>query len=97
MSHSIVEYDYEQVSESGISITHFRVAESERRKGIGSAVMSTLFDHFAAEGNEYVVVNIHGGEVARRFLVEKHGMTLVEEPNPDGFVTAERSLTGRAD
>ena len=97
MSHSIVEYDYEQASESGVSITHFRIAESERRKGIGSAVMSALLDHFAAEGYEYAVVNIRGGEVARRFLTEKHGMTLVEGPNPDGFVTVERSLADRAD
>lgn len=97
MSHSIVEYDYEQVSESGISITHFRVAESERRNGIGSAVMSGLLDRFAAEGYEYVVVNIRGGKISRRFLIEKHGMKIVEGPNPDGFMTAERSLAGRAD
>ena len=96
MSHSIVEYDYEQASESGISITHFRVAESERRNGIGSAVMSALLDRFAADGYEYVVVNIRGGEVARRFLTEKHGMKIVEGPNSDGFVTAERSLADRA-
>ena len=97
MSHSTVEYDYEQVSESGISITHFRVAESERRNGIGSAVMSALLDRFAAEGYEYVVVNIRGGQISRRFLTEKHGMKIVEGPNPDGFVTAERSLADRAD
>lgn len=35
MSHSTVEYDYEQVSESGVSITHFWVAESERRRQRG--------------------------------------------------------------
>ena len=97
MSHSTIEYDYEQASESGISITHFRVAESERRNGIGSAVMSALLDRFAAEGYEYVVVNIRGGQISRRFLTEKHGMKIVEGPNPDGFVTAERNLADRAD
>lgn len=95
MSLSSVEYDYEPVSETGVNITHFRVAESERRKGIGSAVMGALLDRFATEGYEYVAVNIRGGEIARRFLVEKHDMTLVEGPNPDGFVTAERSLADR--
>ena len=96
MNHPAVEWDYEQVSESGINITHFHVAEAERRQGIGSAAMDALLDRFASEGYEYAVANIHGGEIARRFL-EKHGMTIVEGPNADGFVTGERNLGGRVE
>jgi len=95
MAPATVECDCEQVCENGVNITHFRVAEAERRKGIGTAVMGALLDRFAAEGYEYVVVNMCGGEVARRFLTGTFGMKLVEGPNPDGFVTAERDLTGQ--
>ena len=92
MAVSTVEYDYEPVSDTGMGITHFRVDESERRHGVGTAVMRALLARFAADGYRYVVVNMRGGDAARRFLTGELGMTLVEGPNPDGFVTAEIEL-----
>ncbi|EMA43556.1 GNAT family N-acetyltransferase [Halococcus saccharolyticus] len=94
MTRSKIEYDYEPLGENGVNITHFRVIKAERRTGMGTAVMSALLDRFAAEGYEYVVVNMGGGEIACRFLTDTFGMSIVEGPNADGFVTAERDLTG---
>lgn len=95
MRRSTIEYDYEPLDANGVNISHFRVAEAERRKGMGTAVMGALLDRFATEGYEYVVVNIGGGEVARRFLTDTFGMRVVEGPNHDGFVTAELNLDER--
>ena len=95
MARSKIEYDYEPLDKNGVNITHFRVIQAERRRGMGTAVMSALLDRFATEGYEYVVVNIGGGEVARRFLTDTFGMEIVEGPNADGFVTAQLSLAGR--
>lgn len=95
MGVSTVEYDYEPVSDTGMGITHFRVDESERRHGVGTAVMRALLARFAAAGYEYAVVNMRGGDAAHRFLTDSLGMTIVEGPNPDGFVTAETELIDR--
>jgi GNAT superfamily N-acetyltransferase len=95
MTRSKIEYDYEPLDENGVNITHFRVIQAERRKGMGTAVMTALLDRFAAEGYEYVVVNIGGGEIACRFLTDTFGMEIVEGPNADGFVTAELDLAAR--
>ena len=95
MARSKIEYDYEPLDENGVNITHFRVIQAERRNGMGTAVMGALLDRFAAEGYEYVVVNIGGGEIACRFLTDAFDMEIVEGPNADGFVTAELDLTAR--
>jgi GNAT superfamily N-acetyltransferase len=95
MARSKIEYDYEPLDENGVNITHFRVIQAERRKGMGTAVMRALLDRFATEGYRYVVVNMGGGEVARRFLTDTFSMRAVEGPNHDGFVTAELDLDER--
>ena len=95
MARSKIEYDYEPLDENGVNITHFRVIQAERRKGMGTAVMGALLDRFAAEGYEYAVVNIGGGEIACRFLTDAFGMEIVEGPNADGFVTAELDLAAQ--
>jgi len=61
MGRSTIEYDYEPLDENGVNISHFRVAEAERRKGMGTAVMGALLDRFATEG-----VRIRRREYRRR-------------------------------
>ena len=93
---TVVEYDYEEVTENRINITHFRVAESERRNGIGSAVIEALFDYFAAEGYVLVFVDFRGDTAARNFLTEKNNMDYIPGTDSDGYVRTVKNVADRA-
>lgn len=86
-----VELDYESVGDTGMNIVHFFIDPEYRRRGIGSTVLAVLLSQWTADGIEYVVVNMRGGEAARQFLIEL-GFSIVEGPHSDGFLTAEIEL-----
>lgn len=71
-----VEVDYERL-ESGVNISHLFVDRNHRREGIASKTIDILMNKFRKEGYDYIVVNMGGGESARKFL-RSNGFEIVE-------------------
>lgn len=87
-----VDFDYEWVGGGGLNITHFYVPPAVRREGVGTIALRELIEFGQAEGAEYVVVNMRGGNAAEEFL-KSNGFTIVDKDSA-GFRTAELNLRG---
>ena len=90
----MVDYEVEH-HRDGVNVYHFQVPHDERRQGRGTAAMRRIIEEARADGLDYVVVNMGGGDAAESFL-RGLGFEIVER-EPGGHVTAELELSSDFD